>query len=1776
MKKLLISASLLFLLAVTGGYAQTVVFSEDFETVDSVTATGNPAWAIDNTLQHSGVQSYHNSIATSDTSWLTTNAFSTTGNFYVLLDFWQICKIEFFDYGIIEVSNDNGATWTKVTSAQYLGSGSFGAQGNKFSAAAYPDWIPQTNSATPANSWFKNEQFDISALAQNAAQVMVRFKLYDGNATGANGNYGWVIDDIKVNASVAELIPPVITMQAPLYTGVVYSTGPFNITASITDTSGIASASVTYTVNNGTPSTVAMTNTTGSTYVGVIPAVNDNDTVCYYVTATDATANANTANKPSSGCTNFIVSKGVSLSYGSNFEVSDTNWTASFLSGSTKWEWGTPAYGVTTGAHSGTNAWDLNLATAYTLSSSCTLTSPVFDFSGAVNATLSFWQNRDLDSYGYAGTTVQYTTDNTTWQVLGTVGDPNAVNWYTYQPYTGAPVWDGTSSGWVKSEYMLSALNNVVGPVRFRFVFASLSYSYYGGDGMSIDDFSITLPIPQDAGIKDVTQPGAQASATSSNPVNVVLKNFGTLDITSADISYTIDGGTPVTQTWTGTLIPGDTVSVSLAGFTAPTGAFTLCAYTTLTGDTNSFNDTICISSFGVPTYALPYVDNFDTSTNAWTTTATAASQWELGTPAYGATTGAYSSPNSWDINLTSAYTTGANAILTSPVLDFSTAVNATLSFWQNRNLTQYYDGFNVEYTTDGGNTWNLLGYVGDPAGTNWYTYSYIYATYQPGWDGNSGGWVKSEYDLGFLNNSGPVQFRFVFDSYYYGTPADGVSIDNFAITLPIPEDIGIKSIIQPYVQAAAGNSSPAEVEVKNYGTQTLSSFDVAYTINGGTPVTQNWTGTLNPGNSIQVTLPNYTAPTGSFTFCAYTTLSGDSNNVNDTACTSINGVPSYSLPYINNFDSASTGWTADYTNSGTQWELGTPAFGSTTGAHSTPNSWDINLTSAYTTGSNATLTSPIFDFTNAVNATLSFWQNRNTYTYYDGFRLEYSTDGVTWQTLGTVADPNGTNWYTNSYIYASYDAGWDGSSNGWVKSEYLLDALNNVGLVQFRFTFDSYSYGTPSDGVSIDNFSIKLPFNDDASVISIVKPAKMAASGSNSPVEVIIKNYGLNDITSMNINYSINGGTPTTYAWTGTLSSYATATATLANFNVPSAAGPFDICVYTVLSGDGDNSNDTMCQTVMSVPLIKVPWTDDFDTSANIWTVADGFEQWVRGTPAHTVINSALTPPNAWVTNLSGQYQDASNDNLYSPFFDFSTAYNAELRFYHWIHAESGSDGGNIEYSSNGGATWQTLGYVGDPSGTNWYTDSYLGDSYSESGWSGTATTYTKSTYKLSFLNNFSTPVQFRIHFLSDSYGYYGSYDGWAIDSFQVFVPIPLTASAVSVMTVNPLLVPAPTTVKAIIQNKGTNSINKVKVTLEVDNAVIVTDSITFTPVLPMNGASAHTFSMPWQATPGIHKLRAWTSLPNGATDMYFPDDTTYTMVTVFDSSSAYPYCNDFDDSTKAVWVTLNAYTYKSGGSSWQLGAPAQTILYGAHSGTKAWTTRLSANYPDRDSSALFTPVFNVDSSSCYKLSFWHKYNTETNADGGTVESSVDGGLTWVGVGNAYDLNWYNTGYITGLNLITPGWSGTSANGNWEYAEHYIKFDAPASMMLRFRFGSDASVNKEGWLIDDFCFDKMTAACAVGLNEPGISGSALLEQNYPNPASTTTEINYMLRDKGHIILTVTNTLGEVVSSVSRDSQAQTRQTIQLNVKEWPAGVYFYSLSLNGKTVATRKMVILE
>jgi hypothetical protein len=152
--------------------------------------------------------------------------------------------------------------------------------------------------------------------------------------------------------------------------------------------------------------------------------------------------------------------------------------------------------------------------------------------------------------------------------------------------------------------------------------------------------------------------------------------------------------------------------------------------------------------------------------------------------------------------------------------------------------------------------------------------------------------------------------------------------------------------------------------------------------------------------------------------------------------------------------------------------------------------------------------------------------------------------------------------------------------------------------------------------------------------------------------------------------------------------------------------------------------------------------------------------------------------------------------------------------------------------------------------------------------------------------------------------------------------------------------------------------------------------------------------------------------------------------------------------------------------GPDWQWGAPTSGPG-GANSGVNLWATNLGGNYSVSSNSRLHSPALTVPSSADYSmLSFWHWYDTEQDYDGGNVKISTDGGSSWTIL--TPDIGY--TGLGRSGNAGIPGEPCFSGHGQkfWEKATFDLTAYQGQSVIIRFHFGSDGSVQYPGWYVDD------------------------------------------------------------------------------------------------------------
>jgi hypothetical protein len=104
---------------------------------------------------------------------------------------------------------------------------------------------------------------------------------------------------------------------------------------------------------------------------------------------------------------------------------------------------------------------------------------------------------------------------------------------------------------------------------------------------------------------------------------------------------------------------------------------------------------------------------------------------------------------------------------------------------------------------------------------------------------------------------------------------------------------------------------------------------------------------------------------------------------------------------------------------------------------------------------------------------------------------------------------------------------------------------------------------------------------------------------------------------------------------------------------------------------------------------------------------------------------------------------------------------------------------------------------------------------------------------------------------------------------------------------------------------------------------------------------------------------------------------------------------------------------------------------------------------------------------------------------------------------------------------------------------------------------------------------DKRTASAETSLKSEEhlyISDKITVSNIYPNPASEYADIDYNISsDLRDAKLIFYNVLGSKVNEVTL---TKNNRKLTINTTEMPTGLYFYQLSLEGKKVATKKMLV--
>lgn len=275
------------------------------------------------------------------------------------------------------------------------------------------------------------------------------------------------------------------------------------------------------------------------------------------------------------------------------------------------------------------------------------------------------------------------------------------------------------------------------------------------------------------------------------------------------------------------------------------------------------------------------------------------------------------------------------------------------------------------------------------------------------------------------------------------------------------------------------------------------------------------------------------------------------------------------------------------------------------------------------------------------------------------------------------------------------------------------------------------------------------------------------------------------------------------------------------------------------------------------------------------------------------------------------------------------------------------------------------------------------------------------------------------------------------------------------------PLVLTGDNQISVEITNLGAQTQSGFDISYQVAGQALVTEQ--FTGSIARDETIIYTFNTPASLiTLGPIDIDFTVVLPS---DADLNDNTDTSDFLVLNGINTFPYIESFETGNGS-W-----FDFQSTNSSFELGIPANTIIDAASDGTQAWVTNLTGNYNADEQSTVVSPLFDFTSFDNPAILMDINYDIETNFDGAILQSSIDNGLTWNNVGLLGDnTNWYNApnfGSLSFASTSTDSWTGNT-NG-YTIAIHGLDgLGGLPSVALRIVFGSDGSVQQEGFAFDN------------------------------------------------------------------------------------------------------------
>ncbi len=346
-------------------------------------------------------------------------------------------------------------------------------------------------------------------------------------------------------------------------------------------------------------------------------------------------------------------------------------------------------------------------------------------------------------------------------------------------------------------------------------------------------------------------------------------------------------------------------------------------------------------------------------------------------------------------------------------------------------------------------------------------------------------------------------------------------------------------------------------------------------------------------------------------------------------------------------------------------------------------------------------------------------------------------------------------------------------TDNQWTFFSLNIPAAYRKSDVKMRINLGPTTLNNHFSGWNIENFSVTGNYVEyDVGPTLLSSPSDGCGHTSAETVSIKVRNFGPGATPAgIPVRYSFNGGSsyvnesiPGSIPFEGEISYDFTNKVDL------SLPGTYEVIIETLLGVDEESSNNTLSTTLYVDPTYSIPYFQNFEIGADFWRKTGIAASWAYGAPAASVIHTAGSGTKAWVTNLTGSYNNNEDSHLMGPCFDFTGIDFPVFECKIFTHLEKDMDGVNLEYSLDNGDTWERVGNKGDGDAWNWnwYNSDIITVLDGNHGWTDEIAGWRTARILLDPLVFRDQPsVKFRFHLASNESDLY---EGIGIDDIYIY----------------------------------------------------------------------------------------------------------------------------------------------------------------------------------------------------------------------------------------------------------------------------------------------------------------------------------------------------------------------------------------------------------------------